>query len=515
MTTLRTKRIAKNTIILYLRMLLLMLINFYTSRVILEVLGVEDFGVYNVIGGFVLMFSIFSKSLSTACSRFINYELGRNDNIKLSLIFSSTLIIMLAVSIVIIILCEILGLWYINNVMVIPIERLYAGKWVFQFSLLTFICVLLSVPYNACIIAYERMKAFAYLSLFEGIIKLIIAFVLVNSPIDVLILYGGLMFVLQLGILLLYRSYCLKNFAECNFRFCKDRNLYKEIMSYVGWNFLGTCSSVLRNQGNNVVLNLFFGPAVNAARAVANQVLHAVEGFSLNFVMAAKPQITQSYSSGNKSYMMELVFKSSKFSFFMLLIFSVPIIINIDTLLSIWLRTVPEHTSSFVVLMLVYTMIEVISMPLITAQLATGVIRNYQIIVGSITLLNVPISCILLSMGTVPETIFYTAIVLELISLGVRVCMLHKNIGLNIKIFISEVIKKIVLVSFISFVISILLSRWVAVDLVACILKCCVSVILTFCSILLIGCNHSEKELIYNQTTKIVGRVVKNISNRR
>ena len=495
------KRIAKNTLVLYVRMLFLMAIGFYTSRVILEALGVEDFGIYNVVGGFVALFAILSKSLSGAASRFLNFEMGRGNAEKLSKVFSTTVSIQIFLALIIAIIAEFLGMWFVNSKMVIPPGRLYATNWVFQFSVLTFCANLLMVPYHAAIIAHERMNVFAYISIFEGIAKLLICYLLFVSPTDKLILYCILMFLIQVVVCLANYIYCIRKFKECKYHFVKDKNLLLQIFSYATWNTIGTSSAILRNQGGNVLINLFAGPTVNAARAIANQVLHAVHGFVENFFVALKPQITKSYASGDRDYMMMLIFQGSRLSFYVLLLLCLPILINTDYLLHLWLKTVPDHSVLFVQLTLIFTMIESISNPLITAQLATGKIRDYQLVVGGLQLMNLPISYICLKLGAIPETILIVAIMVGIICLFFRLWMLRKMISINIGDFAKRVLFNCFLVTTVSFIFPILLSQNMPKSFLAFIIITLISIVCTTTSILFVGCQKSERQLLW---TKII-----------
>lgn len=368
-TAQNNKRIAKNTLLLYVRMLFMMAVTLYTSRVVLNTLGVEDFGIYNVVGGVVAMFSVISGSLSAAISRFITYELGKGDKEKLIRIFSSSVTIQLVLGLIILILAEAIGIWFLNAKMTIPTDRMYAANWVFQLSILTFIINLISVPYNAAIIAHEKMSAFAYISILEVVAKLVIVYMLLWSPFDKLIFYAILMASVALIIRFVYGYYCKRHFEECTYHFIFDKELLKKMFGFAGWNFIGATSAVLRDQGGNIVINLFCGPAVNAARGIAYQVNNAISGFVSNFMMALNPQITKSYAAGDKEYMMTLIHQGARLSFYILLILSLPVIINAHYILTLWLKIVPEHTTQFVQLVLIFAMSESISNPLITAML--------------------------------------------------------------------------------------------------------------------------------------------------
>lgn len=501
------KRIAKNTLVLYVRMLFLMVISLYTSRVILQALGVEDFGVYNVVGGFVALFAILSKSLSSAASRFLNFEMGRGDLLKLGRVFSTTFYIQLTLALIIALIAEIAGVWFVNEKMVIATDRLYAANWVFQFSVFSFCVGLVTVPYHAAIIAHERMSVFAYISIFEGIGKLLICYLVMVSPIDRLIFYGFLMLLIHIGIAVINIWYCLSKFNECKLRLVYDKPLLKEIFGFASWNMIGSSSAILRNQGNNILINLFFGPVVNAARAVANQVLHAVHAFVENFYIALKPQITQSYANGNRSYMMTLIFQGSRLAYYMLLLLCMPILLNTDYLLHLWLKTVPDHSVLFVQLTLVFTMIESISSPLITAQLATGKIRNYQLVVGGLQIMNVPISYVILKMGGIPETILYVTIFISVCCLCARLYMLREGIHLRVRDFIVKVLLNIIIVSIVSLVIPLCLQPIVNETFASFVFLSFACFISTAFSIFFVGCNKSERHFVYVKSMQLKQRL--------
>lgn len=480
-------------------MLFLMIISLYTSRIVLNALGVEDFGIYNVAGGVVAMFSILSGSLSAAISRFITYELGKNNILKLKVIFSSAITIQIGLGIVIVFFAETIGIWFLNTQMNISIERMVAANWVLQFSIITFIINLISVPYNAVIIAHEKMSAFAYISIFEAIGKLLIAYLITISPIDKLIFYAILMCVVAIAIRLLYGYYCKRHFDECRFHFIWNKQIFQQIFSFAGWNFIGASSAVLRDHGGNIIINLFCGPTVNAARGIAFQVNNAIQGFVSNFMTALNPQITKSYAVKNYTYMMTLIFQGARLSFYMLLLLSLPIIINTHYLLTLWLNTVPEHTVLFVRLVLIFAMSESISGPLITAMLATGNIRNYQIIVGGLQMLNLPISYILLSLGAIPETVLIVAVLISQCCLMARLYMLKKMIKLKIKDYLKKVYFNIITVSIIAIILPICMQERLAENFINFLLSSLICMLCTYLSIYYIGCSYEERKFIYNK----------------
>lgn len=412
------KRIAKNTLFLYFRMLFTMAVSLYTSRVALAILGVVDYGIYNVVGGVVAMFSIISGSLSVAISRYITFELGRGSRDRLNILFSTSVTILIVLAIFICIIAEIVGVWFLNNKMNIPADRLYAANWVLQCSILTFLINLISVPYNATIVAHEKMSAFAYISILEVSLKLVLVYMLYISPFDKLIVYSVLFVVLATIIRLVYGSYCKRHFEEARFRFVANKKLICEMMGFVGWAFFGNGVVVLKDQGSNVLLNLFCGPIVNAAQGIATQVNVAVFGLVSNFMVAVNPQITKSYSSGDLSYMHSLIIKSGKLAFFILLLLFFPLCVNIDYVLSLWLVKVPEHTSSFVVLILLYSLLDCFGNPLVTGVLAQGNIKRYEIVLTILYLANFFTSFLFLKSGYAPEWVFILNILFKIFVIG-------------------------------------------------------------------------------------------------
>ncbi len=503
------KRIAKNTLLLYFRMLFMMVVSLYTSRVILNVLGVEDFGIYNVIGGVVAMFSVISGSLSAAISRFITYELGKGDQSKLNKIFSASVTIQLLLSLIIVVLIETVGVWFLNTKMVIPEERMTAANWVLQLSIVSFVLGLLSVPYNAAIIAHEKMSAFAYISILEAMGKLAIALLIVVSPIDKLIFFAILTCVVGVIVRFAYGYYCQKHFAECTYHFHWDKDILKQMFGFAGWNFIGAASSVLRDQGGNIVINLFHGPAVNAARGIAMSVNTAVTGFVTNFMTALNPQITKSYASGDHAYMMTLIFQGARLSFYMLLLLSLPILVNTHYILVLWLKLVPEHAVLFVQLMLIFAMAESISNPLVTAMLATGRIRNYQIVVGGLQMMNLPISYVCLRLGCMPECVLIVAICISQCCLAARLYMLRGMIGLSSIRYMRNVYFNVLAVAVLSAILPSLLSMYLQESFLSFVAISLVAVASTLAVEFYIGCNKKEREFVVEKAKVFIRKINK------
>lgn len=497
--TINNNRIAKNTLLLYVRMLFLMLISLYTSRVILNVLGVEDYGIYNVVGGVVTMFSMLSGSLSAAISRFITFELGTGNAEKLKMVFSSSVTIQAGIALVVILIAETVGLWFLNEKMVIPDNRIIAANWCFQFSIITFAINLISVPYNAAIIAHERMSAFAYISIFEGLGKLAIAWCIVVSPIDRLVFFAGMVAVLAILVRIIYGLYCKHYFKECIYHFIYDHDLLKQMCSFAGWNFIGSSSGILRDQGINILLNLFFGPSVNASRGIAFKVQQTVQSFVGNFLTALTPQITKKYASCNYQETFKLVFFGARFSYYLLLLISLPVLIETNMILSLWLKVVPEYTVIFVRLILVYLLTESVSYTMVTLMLATGNIKKYQIIVGGCQMLNFPVSYLLLKMGFSPESTIIVSIGVALCCLLLRLRMLKQMVDYPVKKFVIEVLLNVCIVTVLSIIVPLYISSIMQEGVSRLLITCVVSVLSVIIVIFLFGCTNNERRILYNK----------------
>lgn len=433
------KRIARNTLMLYGRMLLLMGIALYTSRVVLDALGVVDYGVSNVVGGIVTMFSFINMAMSSATQRYVTFALGQADLARLRRVFGTSLQIHALIAILVVVLGEALGLWFLYHKMQVPPGRLNAAFWVLHCSVANAAIAVASVPYSALIVAHERMSAFAYFSIVEGVLKLAVACLLVWLPMDKLILYSLLLLGVQVLVRLCYTSYCSRHFPESrHLRGC-DRALLAEMSSFAGWNLVGNLAAVLFTQGLNMLLNVFFGPAVNAARGVAVQVQGAVQQFVSNFQMALNPQITKTYARGDMQAMHALMFRSARFSYFLLLMLALPVLLETPFVLSVWLKQVPQHTVSFLRIMLCTSLIYTLSNPLMVASQATGSIRRYQAVCGGILLLILPVSYVCLRMGCSARAVFVVHFVMESVTQGVRMLLLRPHLGLRLRDYLAHI----------------------------------------------------------------------------
>lgn len=505
-TSQNNKRIAKNTMLLYFRMLFIMIISLFTSRINLQSLGAEDFGIYNVVGGVVAMFSVFSGSLASAISRFITFELGKNDKDRLSKVFSTAVSIQILLAVFIIIIAEIAGVWFLNNKMIIPENRLNSANWVLQLSIFSFAVNLISVPYNAAIIAHEKMSAFAYISIFEVVMKLLICYSLFISPVDKLVTFSVLLFILSISLRLIYGMYCKNHFEECHYNLILDKKLFKEIAGFAGWSSFTLVAYSLYNSGLNILLNLFFGPVVNAARGIAVQVQNAVQGFSRNFQTAINPQIIKSYAEGDLKRVYSLIFIGSKFSFFLMFFLSLPIILEADIILSIWLKDVPEHTVAFVRLILVIVTIDSIGGPLYCAQQATGKIRNFQLMTGILMLLILPVSYIALKLGSEAEVVYIVYIsILSIVQL-LSIVLIHRMIKMPLISYLKEVGLKIMFVVVTSIILPLTAYYYFSNGITSFFIVCITCVMSTMISIYFCGLSQKERSLVNSKIIKSLRR---------
>lgn len=435
-------RLAKNTLMLYCRTIFAMIISLYTSRVILLVLGVEDFGIYNVVGGLVAMFSIISGSLTSAISRYMTYELVKDNLERLRAIFSTSINIQVVISIVVIVLGESLGLWFLCNMMNIPIDRIDEAIIVLHCSLIAFVVNLISIPYNAAIIAHEKMSAFAYISILDVCLKLGVVFLLYISPWDNLVTYSVLLLIESVIIRLIYGWYCGRNFPETKYKFTTDKSLVKELSSFAGWNFFANSAYMLNTQGVNILMNIFFGVTVNAARGIAIQVENALVKFSADFTTAINPQIIKSYASKNMQQVYLLVNRGAKFSYFLILIIALPVLIETEFILELWLGIVPENTTTFIRLAIISAMIERLGQTGYAACMATGTIKKYTIWITSVGCLVFPLSYIAFEIGAPVEVSYLIFIIIYVVVNAVRLWIMKGLIDFPIKTFITDVVIK-------------------------------------------------------------------------
>lgn len=492
-------RIAKNTLLLYLRTLLLMVISLYTSRVVLKVLGVEDYGVYTAVGGFVAMFGMLSSTLSSAISRFITVELGKGNKERLKAVFSTSLKVQLLMAVAVAILAELIGIWFLYSKMQIPEGRYGAAQWVLHCSIISFIISLFFVPFNSTIIAHEKMSAFAYISILEAALKLGIVFLLTFFHVDKLALYAVLLLSVQIFLFFIYVVYCWKKFEECRGKSQFDKIVFKEMWGFAGWSFFGNITYVFNTQGVNMLLNVFFGVVVNAARGIANQVNGAVNQFANNFTMALNPQIVKSYAAGDKEDSFILVCRGAKFSFFLMYVISLPIMLEVDQILEIWLKTPPEGSSAFVIWTILASMTTVLGNSLLTLINATGDIKKYQIYMTIFCFSPFPLTWIAFKMGASAVWSYIIFFIIYYILIYIRIWLVHNKTGIPYSLYFKEVILRSHLVALVALLLPLCVVLFMDSSIFRLIITLVVSIISSCVTSFFIGLTKNEKRKVLDK----------------
>lgn len=498
-----SKRIAKNTLYLYIRMAILMAVSLFTSRIVLDKLGVEDFGIYNVVGGVAVMFTFFSSSLTNASQRFLMIELGRQDIQKANNVFNQHLIFYTMIVGGVLILAETVGLWFVYNKLVIPADRLFATVCVYQFTIASLCLTLLGIVFNSSIIAHENMNVFSFLSIFEGISRLVIVYMLSFINTDKLILYGFLMFLVTLMLQGFYMLYCFRYYAECKLRFVWDRALLKETNAIVGWNIAGTAVYAINDSGINILLNLFFGPAINSARALSFQVSGAVGNFSTNFFTSVRPQMMKSYASGDYEYLMTLFYNSSKYSFFLLWALCLPVALTCREILGIWLVEVPQYADVFTLWVLVYSLINSLNNPIWTIALATGKLKYYMLIGSGIFLLIFPLSYAALKCGSSPVSVFIVMVAIRSVYLFVVLRIIKAYIPLIPKDYMAKVVWPITKVVVTSLIVAGTLYHIMPMSVPFILLFCIMAVLVSLGCIWILGISEDERCIVKGLIRKL------------
>lgn len=495
------KRIAKNTMFLYVRMLLIMGVTLYTSRIVLQVLGVEDFGIYNVVGGIVVLFSFVNNAMVTSTQRFLNYELGKKNLEATARVFSASVTIHWCIAIVTLILAETVGLWFLLNYIQYPQEREWAVFITYQFAIFSTCVNMIRAPYNAAIIAYEKMSFYAYISIIEAVLRLLIVYLLSLANFDHLIFYSVLMFSVIGIVTLAYYAYCKSYFSTCHYTYHWEKDLYKRLMGFSGWSLFGGVANMGASQGLNILLNMFFGVTVNAAMGIANQVQAAVYSFVGNFQTAFNPQIVKSYASGDRDYFIDLIVRTSKYSYFLLFTISLPLYVCCEEVLSLWLGNVPAYAVSFCRLMILFSLLDAIQGPLWVSVQATGKIRDYQILMSVMILSNLPLSYLFLKQDYSPEVVLTIRCLLNLLILFVRLWYLRLLYDFPVWRYGREVICRIVCVTIISYGMISCLSMDV-LPIVKILEVIFFSVIGNLFLVYILGFDNKERQLIIKQIKK-------------
>lgn len=495
-TSENNKRIVKNTMYLYMRMFVILIVSLYTSRVILHVLGVSDYGIYNIIAGVVVLFSFINGALTSATQRYLNFYIGKRDEKKTHDVFCMSMNIYIVLSIVFLILAETVGLWFVNTQINIPEDRMVAANWVYQFTVFSFMLNLTRIPYNATLIAYEKMDFYAYLSLFDVILKLIIVYLLYISPGDKLIVYGFLFMLTDLIDNVIYRIYCKRKFITATYKYVWKKDMFRSLLSFSGWSLLGNAASVFVQQGLNILVNIFYGVTLNAALGIANQVAGKVTQFFSNFQTAFNPQIVKYYAEGKRTDFFNLIYRSSRLSYYLMLIVAFPLILKIDVILSLWLVDVPKYTGIFCQLILVYYLIEALTGPLWMSVQATGNIKLYQILVSTANFLNLPLIYVSLKLNFPVWTVWGIRIIIDLIIYLVRCIFLNIKVDMSLCEYFKEVLQPVFWVTLISLPIPILFEQMVEGYYSNFIGSIILALICTAIATFFIGLKKGEREKI-------------------
>ena len=490
------KRIAKNTVFLYFRMMLTMFVSLFTSRVILNTLGVVDYGLNNVIAGVITLFTFLNSALGASTSRFLTFELGKGNKEKIKKIFCTAFNIHFGMAIVVVLFCETAGLWIVNNVLQIPSDRLLACNVIYQYVVVTAFLSITQVPLNAMIISHERMNIYAYLGVSDAILKLCVAYLITISSFDKLIAFGTLNLLISIGMYIFYHIYCKHNFSEYNIAVSREKKLYKEMIGYSTWSLFGSLAGMSKSQGVNILINIFFGPVVNAANAIAYQVNAALTNFFNNFTTALNPQIIKSYANNDPDRVRNLIFKGGKFSFYLLMILSIPILLETDTILHLWLNNVPEYTIILTKLVVILTLVECFAVTVGVSIQATGKIKYYQIFVGGVYLLNFPITYIFYSLGAPPTTALIISIVLALTNIFVRLYFLKKYLFINTLDYLKNVLLVSAIVMLFSCIFPIVTSMLMDKGFLRLFTVIVVTVLSSTICIYLLGLQKAEKQRI-------------------
>lgn len=502
------KRIAKNTLLLYFRMLLTMGVALFTSRVVLNTLGVVDYGIYNVVGGVVTMFAFINSALITSTQRYLTFELGKGNLEQVKKVFTASIYIYIVISLIIVLLGETVGLWFFYNKMVIPENRVDAAMWVYQFSIVTMIVQVMSAPYNSVIIAHENMNVFAVISILEVVLKLVVVYLLLICSADKLICYAIMLAAVQLLIRFIYTCYCKKHYEESIMTKSFDKPLIIEMSKFAGWNIWGNLAATLFGTGLNLLLNVFFGPIVNAARAVAVQVEAAIMQFSINFLTAVNPQITKLYAQNDLSGMHTLLYRASKFSCFLLLMLSLPVIMEAETILTLWLKVVPDYTIPFMRILLCIMIMDTMARPLMTAAAATGDVKKYQSIIGGILLLIVPIAYLVLKLGGTPTSVYVVYLSVTIVAFVTRLIIIRPMIKLSLRCFFISVIMPCFWVAIISFVGSYATKQALPKGIAYSFIICSVCALLVIASSYFIGITKGERTFINEKVGDVLKKII-------
>lgn len=490
------QRIAKNTLILYMRQIIIMVVSLYTVRVVLLVLGVEDYGIFNIVGGFVSMFGFLSSAMANASQRFFSFNIGRGDGKQLNKTFSLSIIVYLLLTILILLIAETVGLWFLRNKLNYPIEKMNAVYWVYQCSVISFLITMLNTPYLAMIIAHENMEVYTLVSSVEVLLKLLLVSLLQKFNVNKLILYSLLLLFVSVFKLMVFYVLCRIKYQECKYKLFWENKLFYEMLIYIGWSFIRPLSTIFKGQGVNILLNIFFGPVVNAARGISFQVNGAISSLSNSFLMAIRPQIVKLYARDEKEVMLLLVFRGSKMTGYLMLFFVLPLAFEMPVVINLWLGQIPDHVIWFTRLVLIDVLIDSMIQPVQSAVQATGKIKLYESMTGLLLCLNFPVSFVALKLGLLPESVFVVAIFITIIADIIRLYIAKVQLDFSFFIYIKKVLVPVALVCMISSFPLYLCSNILVSGIPRLMISVFLSSITTVISIFLIGLTSDERKYI-------------------
>lgn len=491
-------------------MFFVLAISLYTTRALLSALGVVDYGIYNVVCGFVSMFTFMNTSMSNGIQRFYNYELGKNNVDSVNKIYITAIYIQFVLVLLIVLLAETIGVWYLYNKMVIPMERFNAAQWIFHLSVLSFAIVIMQVPYSAAVMAHEKMNFYAIVSVIDALLKLIFVMVLQYIKSDKLIFYGFLMVIINSINFLLNYLYCKFNFIEIKFKFLYDKELLKKMLSFSGWNIFGSCAYMIKGQGINVLLNSFFGPVVNAARGVSFQIQSAIQSFSSSIFTSFRPQLIKSYAVNDYERTTKLMFSMSKYTFFLLYLIAVPVIIEVNYILNLWLGdNVPEYTVIFTILVIINMLISNFNAPLTLIIHATGKMRTYQLTTSIILTSILPISWVVLSYGAEPTIVYLIDILIVLINQIVCIFVVRNVFAFSLKQYCVKVLLPSLFVFIALPIIPFSFSLLIDASFIRLCCVCLLSIVSAVIFIYLLGLNNSEREIVKSYLKRLICKIKK------
>lgn len=504
------KRIVKNTIYLYLRMFVIMALSFTTTRVVLDKLGASDYGINTLVGGFVSLFAVLNNILSAGTRRFLALYLGKDDEARLKLTFSTAFVIHVIIAFIVVVLLETFGLWFLNTNLNIPEDRAYAANWVFQFAVLSTFFSITQTPYMASVTAHERFNIYAVMSIYDVVAKLVVLYILFIIPYDKLIVYSALQLIVTFSSLFIYRVYCIRKFSECKWSLAIDKSLMKEMLHFSGWGAFGHIITVVNSQGVAIILNIFFDTVMNAARGLASTVNVTIAQFIGGFLTAAQPQLVKYYGAGDMYHFERLIFNVTQYTLFLMALIAVPTLLEIDYVLGLWLgENIPEYTSSFVKITLVCGIIYRSNSMVENGMMAIGRVKELNMYSVPVYLLSLPLVYIVLKLGLGPNAAYWVGSVPPLISFLINVYLLSKYTEFSGKKYLIQIFLKNILLIIVSAIVPYFVQTQMEPGLVRFLVVCSLAVICTFLIIWFIGLNRDTRQMFKEKILSKFSKLIK------